>query len=397
MAKSTKGMTVEVEAIQTLQEAHETVEAIRKGAVDAFLMTAADGGEEVFVLKEANHPYRLFVEQMNDGAVTLSNEGIILYANTYFADLLKSPLEQLIGAPFENFLTNRGLLRPLLQENSAGNVETELLASDGAKVPTYISYSPLRSGKDSWICLIIMDVSEQKQQQALLQESQRLAAIGRTAAVLSHEIANPLSAMSSTVQLMQRQAAKFGAGDVLRDQLELLSEEIDRLSALLTNFRSLSHPAQLNLVATDVASLVTETVNLLATEAMETGIQIEHRFSPDVPLLSLDSEKMKQVLLNLCKNAIQAMPNGGKLTIHTRIDGGSVEIEIRDTGVGVVAGVDIFDFFTTTKPGGSGLGLPVVRQIVTAHGGRVTYVSEPAQGTSFLLTFPLKERRVCEK
>lgn len=390
MAEANKALSVEFEGIQTmLQEAHETVEAIRGGAVDAFVMTGSDGAEQVFVLTGANQPYRLFVEQMNDGAVTLSNDAIVLYANKYFADLVKTPLEQIIGAPFDNFLSKKELLQPLLQESSAGNLEADLVARDGSTLPTYMSFSSLRNGESSWICLIVMDASEQKQQQALLQESQRLAAIGRTAAVLSHEIANPLSGMSATVQLMQRQIADIGAGDVFRDQLQLLNQEIGRLSALLNNFRSLSHPPQLNLVPADVASLLSETLKLLGTETTEAGIQIEQRFSPDVPLLSLDREKMKQVFLNLCKNAIEAMPSGGKLTIHTRLEEDSVLIEVRDTGVGIPAGVDIFDFFTTTKPEGSGLGLAIVRQIVTAQGGKVTYASEPGEGTSFLLSFPL--------
>ena len=389
MAELNERPSVEFQGIQTLlQEAHETVEAIRTGAVDAFVMTDAERGEEIFILNGADHPYRLFVEQMNDGAVTLSNDATVLYANKFFAGLLKTPIEEIIGVPFETFLTNKELLQSLLAENSAGNLETELVASNGARLPVYISYSPLKCGEKSWICLVIMDATQQKQQQALIQESQRLAAIGRTAAVLTHEIANPLSGMLGTIQVMQHQILKTGAGDLFRDDLRLLEEEISRLATLLSNFRSLSHTEQLSLLPTDLQSLVNETVKLIDAEGVHAGIHIEQRFSPDVPLLRLDRRKMKQVFLNLCKNAIEAMPGGGTLTINAGRESDNIVIEIIDTGPGIPEAVDIFDFFTTTKPEGSGLGLAVVRQIVTAHGGKITYVSKPGEGASFRLTFP---------
>jgi PAS domain S-box-containing protein len=395
MADLNEQPSLEIQGIQTLlQEAHDTVEAIRAGAVDGFVITGADGGDEVFILEGANQPYRLFVEQMNDGAVTLSNDAIVLYANKYFADLMKTPLEQIIGAPFEDFLTDKDLFQRVIKKTEPGNLEAELLASNGTRLPVYISYSPLRNGNNSWICLVIMDASEQKQQQTLLQESQRLAAIGKTAAVLSHEIANPLSGMLMTVQVMQRQIVEPAAGDLFRDDLRLLQEEIRRLAALLSDFRSLSHLVQLNLAPTDVASLVTETIKPLHAEATHAGIQIAQKFSADVPLLTVDKQRMKQVFLNLCKNAMEAMPSGGTLTINGVRESDNIVIEIIDTGPGIPEGVDVFDFFTTTKPEGSGLGLAVVRQIVTAHGGIITYLSKPGEGTSFRLTFPLRDSRL---
>ena len=158
MADLNEQPSVEFQGIQTLlQEAHDTVEAIRAGVVDGFVITSANGGEEVFILEGANQPYRLFVEQMNDGAVTLSNDAIVLYANKYFADIMKTPLEQIIGAPFEDFLVDKDLLQRVMTKTDPGNLEAELLASNGTRLPVYISYSPLRNGNNSWICLVIMD------------------------------------------------------------------------------------------------------------------------------------------------------------------------------------------------------------------------------------------------
>src|SRR5436309_15990587 len=112
---------------------------------------------------------------------------------------------------------------------------------------------------------------------------------------------------------------------------------------------------------------------------------------PDLPLITADHEKLKQVLLNLCKNAAEAMPQGGTLTVRAHNSGDWVRLEVSDTGVGIPAGVDIFEPFTTTKPQGSGLGLTIVRQIVAAHRGTLTYHSVPGQGTTFTLVLPISQ------
>lgn len=371
-----------------LQEAHETVEAIRAGLVDGFVMRGADGDENIFILEGANHPYRLFVEQMHDGAVTLSPDGTVLYANRRFADLVKRPVEDIIGASFEKFLRDHEPLKALTATHT-GAVDTELTAASGATVPVYISHSTLQSGDKTWICLVIMDATQQKRQQAMIQESERLATIGRTAAVLTHEIANPLSGMLTAVQLMQCQVAERGDESLFTEELSILEEEIGRLSTLLTNFRSLSQPTQLNPAPTEVAGLIEETVKLISAESAQAGVEIAQHLSGDISPVPLDRQRIKQVFLNLFKNAIEAMRDGGKLTIAVRSEADGVVIEIADTGPGIPDSLDVFDFFTTTKPEGTGLGLAVVKQIVSAHGGAITYTSESDKGTTFRLSFPL--------
>jgi len=119
------------------------------------------------------------------------------------------------------------------------------------------------------------------------------------------------------------------------------------------------------------------------------GIKVEQILPPDLPPIMADDEKLKQVLLNLCKNAVEAMPQGGTLTICARNSGRHVRVEVSDTGVGIPAGVDIFEPFLTTKAQGTGLGLTIVRQIVSAHKGALSYHSIPGEGTTFILTLPV--------
>jgi len=115
---------------------------------------------------------------------------------------------------------------------------------------------------------------------------------------------------------------------------------------------------------------------------------VEQEFGSDAILLKADPQKLKQVLLNLCKNAVEAMPHGGTLRISGSARGEEVLVEVSDTGTGIPEGVAIFDAFATTKPHGTGLGLPIVKKIVSAHGGTVAYHNQPGSGTVFTLRFP---------
>ena len=222
-------------------------------------------------------------------------------------------------------------------------------------------------------------------------ESERRATMGLTTAKLVHEIGNPLNGMSTTVQLLERDLMKPGPPDkeLLRSTVHDLSSEINRLRSLLVEFRSLARPHALDLQPTALASLVTELLAVETGQYAERGIQIKNEVRPDLPLVMGDQEKLKQVVLNLCQNAVEAMPQGGSLTVRADHADGQVTLEVRDTGGGIPDGLDIFELFTTTKPSGMGLGLAVVRQIVLAHDGTITYTTEPGQGTVFRLSLPV--------
>lgn len=236
------------------------------------------------------------------------------------------------------------------------------------------------------------EIAERRRAEEKLRERERLAAMGATAAVLAHEIANPLNGISTTVQLLERHVLqqKEGQDEMVLATLRDVRTEISRLGALLHDFRSLSRPQKLNLQPTDLMALVTEFLSVEEPQYAERGIRVQLDFSADLPLVAVDGHKLKQAFLNLCKNALEAMqPDGGILTLEGRNGGDQVILEIRDTGIGIPQGVDIFELFTTTKAHGTGLGLAIVRQIISAHGGTITCESEPGKGTTFRLTLPV--------
>src|SRR5262249_14309982 len=173
--------------------------------------------------------------------------------------------------------------------------------------------------------------------------------------------------------------------------LRNLMSEIMRLTVLLEEFRALARRQKLNLRPTSLVPLVADLLAVENPAYAARGIKVESVFPPDLPALIADGEKLKQVLLQLCKNAAEAMPQGGTLTLRAHDSRGQVHLEVSDTGIGIPAGIDIFEPFITTKSQGTGLGLTVVRQIVSAHKGTLTYHSVPGEGTTFTLMLPVSQ------
>jgi len=177
--------------------------------------------------------------------------------------------------------------------------------------------------------------------------------------------------------------------DTVKSSMQTLKDEITHLNQLLYEFRSLSRREKYNFRPTALAAVAAEVLDMERPRYAALGIHVEEAFPADLPLVIADSEKLKQALLNLCKNAVEAMPQGGTLVLRARNSKEQVVLEVVDTGLGIPDGVDIFEPFATTKPWGTGLGLVIVRQIVAAHEGTITYASERGKGTVFSLSLPL--------
>jgi two-component system, NtrC family, sensor histidine kinase HydH len=219
----------------------------------------------------------------------------------------------------------------------------------------------------------------------------RLSSLATAAAVFAHEIANPLNGIGMSVQLLEKELLqRHDVSPFLRESIVEANKEIARLSSLLRDFRSFARTQFVEFQPTDLSKLVQE---VLAPEMVlfsNSGVRVRSHLS-GLPPIMLDPDKMKQVILNLCKNAVEAMPQGGCLTLKGYLSSAeTVVLEVTDTGIGIREGMDIFEIFRTTKPDGTGLGLPLVSQIVSAHRGTVDYVSEPGKGTTFRLSLPVR-------
>jgi signal transduction histidine kinase len=209
-------------------------------------------------------------------------------------------------------------------------------------------------------------------------------------AVLGHEMANPLNNISAAVQLLgEKLHAKHDPADEFTcELLRLVTEEINRLTLLLDNFRSFSL-FRLELAPICLAAVIRDCLALESITAARRGIHFACDLPASLPPIMADRLKLKQVILNLCKNAMEAMPEGGTVTMRAYSNQAQVYLDIHDTGEGIPEGVQVFAPLVTTKATGSGLGLFVARRIVSAHGGTIGYTSRKDEGTTFHLAFPI--------
>ncbi len=229
-------------------------------------------------------------------------------------------------------------------------------------------------------------------QQQLLQ-NERMALLGTFASGLAHEVRNPLNSIALQLSLLERRIS--GVEPRLMQQLGelvgVIREEIRRLDALVGDFLFFSRTSRIQLQPTDLGALVDEVTRLLRPEARNAGVTLRRqRGAAPVPSVAADPEKLKQVVINLVRNAIEAMPDGGAVVLESGLRGGRAEIVVRDNGPGLPDKVDIFQLFVTTKPKGTGLGLSIAQQIVLAHGGEIRAASEPDAGASFTIALPLE-------
>jgi signal transduction histidine kinase len=232
------------------------------------------------------------------------------------------------------------------------------------------------------------DVTEEQEMLRRALRAERLAAVGTLAAGLAHEVRNPLNSALLQLQVLRRRMVRPGAGrETLEPIATLIEDEIRRLEHLVTDFLSFARPRPLDLRATDLVEVVRSVQDFVAPELEANGVTVELEMAPALPPLHVDPERLRQVLQNLVRNAVEAMSAGGKVTIRVRPAGDMVEIDIADTGPGFPEATPVFDAFFTTKPKGTGLGLSIVHRIVSDHGGTLRVRSRPGD-TCFTISLP---------
>lgn len=215
-----------------------------------------------------------------------------------------------------------------------------------------------------------------------LRMADRLSALGELSAGMAHEIRNPLGSIKGAAEILKDD---YVPGAPKYEFIQILLKETDRLNLIVQEFLGFARPKQPEFEQTDLNEAIESVLTLSAQEAKKAGVKVEKRLDPSLGMRSLDAGLLKQAFLNLVLNAIQAMPQGGVLTVTSALRGRSLEVSVSDTGTGI-SGEDrkkLFSPFFTTKKDGTGLGLAITYRIVRNHKGEISVESEPGKGSTF--------------
>lgn len=333
------------------------------------------------------------IRQIQVSLVILSTLLIALLVDLVGQRLVFSPLRALRDAIGGALQGERGRRAPVLRADEIGDVTSAFnqmltrIEGFSATLEAEVASATAKLGERN--AELQSSVEQLFEARRELARSEMLAATGQMAATFAHKIGTPLALISGYVQLLLADAP---AGSERQERLRTVHEQIGRLTAIVRDLMDQTRTPLLRRVPTDAATLLEGIARLAGPSAEQKGVELEvDAGSRSMPLLA-DMGQLEQVFLNLVTNALDAMEQGGRLTLRARPDGDRVRFEVEDTGTGIDPAVRprIFEpLFTTKEPGrGTGLGLPIVRDVVIAHGGTVDVHSEPGHGARFEVTLP---------
>jgi two-component system, sporulation sensor kinase E len=275
------------------------------------------------------------------------------------------------------------------------------LESKGATRLIAVSVSTLvAQGRIEGAIVHMEDITEKRRKEAQLRRAESLASLTTLAAGVAHEIKNPLGSLSIHIQLIRKALQGKDQVEVpfLERHLGVVDEEIDRLNKIVVDFLFAVRPMDVQLREDDPGALVAGIADFIRPEAERAGVMVDLAVADGLPRVALDERLMKQALLNLVKNALAAMPGGGKLRLAADRVEDEVRLTVEDSGVGISEEdlPKIFEPYFTTKENGTGLGLTITFKIVREHDGEITVSSRPGQGSVFAINLPVpqKERRL---
>jgi PAS domain S-box-containing protein len=339
------------------------------------------------------------IQTSNDGIVASDQRGNILIFNTGAEIILGYRQEEVIGKikVQQLYPPNRApqILKQLLSSESGGrgrllNYETVLCSKSGELIPVELSASLIADNHEiTAVVGFFRDLRERRRLQEKVLQTEKLAALGQMAAHISHEIKNPLMVIGGLARQVKRTFDDPPEKNLKK--LEIIIEEIKRLEEFLVEVGRYAKFSEPRLSEDDLNALIQEICQLLEPILVEKSITLKLDLDPTLPSFSFDREHIRQVLLNLLKNGIEALELSGTLSVVSRSAPDKVLLHITDTGPGIPPEIlaKIFQPFFSTKPRGSGLGLAISQQIMAAHQGEIFIASEPAKGTQVTLTFRL--------
>ncbi len=354
----------------------------------------------LFQLASENELHEAVLDSMTDAVVVVDADNSIMFCNKAALRIVpfrnSEPLEKVLWEAIEDEEISVFLRNSLESQEQVAEKEFTL-DSRGRSMIISCSILPLLwDGTIRGSLLHIVDVTRKKREETRLRRAESLASLTTLAAGVAHEIKNPLGSIGIHIQLIQRAVEKEGClgKETAEKYLGIINEEIERLNGIIVDFLFAVRPMDIDLKKTDLNGLLADIMEFIQYEADEAGVEMISDLDENIPHLLMDEKFMKQAILNIIKNAIAAMPDGGTLTFTTENEGDTVAFTLRDTGEGISEEnmTKIFEPYFTTREFGSGLGLTLVYKIVREHGGEIGLKSREGEGTSFTVRLPVPQK-----
>ena len=334
-----------------------------------------------------------------DALLILDGDLEILRSNLAAANLLGYQLSELEGLAVQDVLVGAKDINGILLDALGHQCEAEISRitihhRNGTPFPVYMRVVPFSQGSMTRLLVVLQDRSEQ---QAIEDQTEMLAQralLGDVTAILAHEVRNPINNISTGVQLV---ASRLGQEHAQYESLQRLRQECDRLNQLLSDVLFFARPLELKMEPILLDQMIERILNRWAPRFRQSNVSCLTDYTDDTPQASVDPRTFEQVILNLISNALQAMPDGGTISVKlgpvSTTHGQMIELTIADTGSGIPKEIvdRIFDPFFTTKKDGTGLGLAISRRILAAHKGTISVESFPDAGTVFTIRVPAVE------
>ena len=361
--------------------------------------------------------YRRLYETTHDGIMARDLQGRMIDCNKAYAKMLGYSKKELRNLSINDLLPEKWLdqrekiVNKVVQTGRSIVFEREYTRKDNSVFPASVRTWRLTDDKGKVIGLwsIVRDISEQKERQKNLEQhagmlqnlidertkqlkdSERLAAIGQTAGMVGHDLRNPLQTIIGELYLAKIDLESLSQSELkssLQESLQTIEEQAVYMDKIVSDLQAFVRPIRIDKKPVNLKEIVDSVISSVSIPAT---ISVKTQMKNNFPQLKADPQLVKRVLINLVTNAVQAMPNGGKLTVKSQANPkGQVDVTVGDTGVGIPEKIkpQIFTPLFTTKPRGQGFGLAVCKRVIEAHGGNICFESQEGKGAKFIIQFP---------
>jgi len=344
--------------------------------------------------------YKLVFDSMIEGVIVTNSEGKVLLINRAMEEFISVPKGRLYSQDITDWHFDpeiREVLDSVLSSKEKV-LEREIHLNRTDKTFSISVLPLLSSGEPEGHIIILVDITEKKTKEIQLRQAESLAALTTLSAGVAHEIKNPLTSIDIHIQLLKKEIAKLDEEQSrdMKNLLVIVKEEIDRLNSIVQDFLFAVRPMSMSFEREDINAIIEELAEFLKYELIEKEIKLVLELEKDLPLVIVDQKYLKQALLNIIKNSIEAIQKNGEIRINTQVNSDDdVVVQVFDNGGGISESNigKIFEPYFTTRKFGTGLGLVIVYKIIKEFGGDIKVKSEEGRGTVFTITLPVLEKK----